>query len=292
MTTSRPLRVAVAQVESVLGDVGSNIAKHLEMIAQARSERVDVLLFPEMSLTGHSAGAQALQVALHREDPAIRTLAEASGPMTTAIGLIEETVAAQFHNSTLVVHDGAVAFIHRKINLATYGKLDDHKHFAAGRFVETFPIRDAWRSSVLICNDLWNPGLVHLAATHGATLLLAPISSALEAVGAEFDNPGGWDLCVRFFSMVYGLPILMANRVGQEGDLSFWGGSGIFDAFGKPLARLDDQEGLAIADLDYARVRQARYALPTVRDSNLDLIKREVDRLAEVIGVPSSIRRD
>lgn len=292
MSTSRPLRVAVAQVESVLGDVGANIARHLDLIARARTEGAEVLLFPEMSLTGHSAGADALTVALHRDDPAIHALADAAGPMVTAFGLIEESVAAQFHNTTMVVRDGGVAFIHRKINLATYGKLDDHKHFAAGRFVETFPIRDAWRGSVLICNDLWNPALVHLAATHGATLLLAPISSALEAVGAEFDNPGGWDLCVRFFSMVYGLPILMSNRVGVEGELSFWGGSGVFDPFGLPLVRLAAEEDLVVADLDYERVRRARFALPTVRDSNLDLIKREVDRLADVIGVPGMFRRD
>jgi predicted amidohydrolase len=128
---------------------------------------------------------------------------------------------------------------------------------------------------------------------HGSTLLLCPISSALEAVGAEFDNPSGWHTSIRFYAMVYGMPVLMANRVGHENGLTFWGGSCIFDPFGKPLAMAeDDAEGLLTAELDYDDLRRARYLLPTVRDSNLDLIRREINRLSQIVGVPESVRDD
>jgi len=292
MASSSPaLRVAIAQIDSVLGPPEANLERHLDFVRRARAERAELLLFPEMSLTGHSAGSRALDVAIPRDHALVGEIARASGPMTTVFGMIEESVAAQFHNTALAVRDGGIVFEHRKVNLATYGLLDDHKHFSAGRFVETFALRDGWRGSVLICNDLFNPALVHLAAVHGATILLAPISSGLEAVGDGFDNPASWDLCGRFFSMVYGLPVLLANRVGQEGALTFWGGSSVFDAAGKPVERLGDDEGLLISELDYEQVRRARYALPTVRDSNLDLIKREVDRLADRVGVPDFLGR-
>lgn len=287
---SQELKVGAAQIETVLGDPAANLQRHLAMIETARSQEVDVLLFPEMSLTGHNAGPETLRLALTRDAPEIAELARASGPMCTVFGLIEEAMAAQFYNTAIAVRDGDVVFLHRKINLATYGKLEDGKHFASGRYVETFAVGDRWRSSVLICADLWNPALVHIAAVHGTTVLFAPISSAVEAVGAEFDNPSGWAINLQFYAMTYGMPVIMANRVGTEADLTFWGGSRILDPFGKTLAHAGRGEELITAVLDYQQLRRARYLLPTLRDSNLSLIDREIDRLVSVVGVPESVR--
>lgn len=281
MADTAPLAIAVAQSASALGDVAANVRAHLYAVEAARASGADVLVFPEMSLTGHAAGADALRVALCRDDSRIVDIARASGPMCTVFGLIEEGPAAQFYNAAIAVRDGAVVAVHRKVNLATYGRLEDGKHFAAGGRIDTFDLATQWRAGMLICADLWNPALVHLAALQGATILLAPISSAIEAVGADFDNPGGWDLNLRFHASTYGLPIAMANRVGREGDLTFWGGSRIVDAFGRTLAQSKgDDEELVLAHVDYADVRRARYRLPTLRDANLPLLRRELERIA------------
>jgi predicted amidohydrolase len=273
--------VAVAQIASVLGDVTANQRKHLDVIDAARSSGADVLVFPEMSLTGHAAGPDTLSLALRRDDPIIAEIARASGAMCTVFGVIEEATAAQFYNASMIVRDGALLAVHRKINLATYGRLEDGKHFAAGDCVETFDLTIDWRASVMICADLWNPALVHLAAIQGATMLLAPISSAIEAVGADFDNPGGWEINLRFYALTYGLPIAMANRVGRERDLTFWGGSRIIDPFGRTLAQATgDGEDLVRARVHFGEVRRARYLLPTVRDANLPLVEREIARIA------------
>jgi predicted amidohydrolase len=289
--TGKTLRVAAAQIESHLNDLEANVDKHLAVIDEARTAGVDVLLFPEMSLTGHGAGAEVLRLAIGRDDPQLQRLADATGDMTTIVGLMEEAVAAQFYNTAIALHNGEQSFLHRKINLATYGRLEDGKHFATGRYVDTFELGGPWRSSVMICADLWNPGLVNLVALHGCTVLFSPISSAIEAVGGEFDNPAGWHLNVRFYGMTYGLPLVMANRIGREGDLKFWGGSCVVDAFGHMIAGAEgDEETLVQAELDYDQVRRARYLLPTVRDSNLSLVLREGQRLEGVIGVPLSVR--
>lgn len=284
------LRLGLAQLESGLGALEANARRHLALIEEARGRGLDCLLFPEMSLTGHSAGGWSLDVALDREHPLVRELAEAAGPMRVTFGLIEEGPAAQFYNSAFTVCEGRVIHIHRKVNLATYGALEDGKHFAAGRYVETFAQGPRWRTATLICNDLWNPALVHLAALHGATLLLAPVSSAVEAVGPGFDNPSGWAVACRYTAMVYGMPVAFANRIGREQGLSFWGGSRIVDPFGATLAEAGEGEALVDAELDYGAVRRARTLLPTVRDSNLDLVKREIDRLHTILGVPDQVR--
>ena len=286
------MRAAVAQFAATLGDLDANLAAHIGLIERARADGVDCLLFPEMSLTGHSAGGATLDLALDENAAHVREIVSAAGPMTVTFGLIEEGPAAQFYNSAFTVRNGAVIHVHRKINLATYGGLEDGKHFATGRYVETFGLEGRWRAASLICNDVWNPALVHLAALHGATVLLAPVSSGREAVGAEFDNPAGWATACRYSAMVYGIPVLFANRIGAEGALTFWGGSRIVDPFGATLSELGEEEGIAIADLDYADVRRARYRLPTVRDSNLDLLAREVERLRAIVGVPAKVRPD
>ena len=88
------------------------------------------------------------------------------------------------------------------------------------------------------------------------------------------------------------MPVALANRVGTEAGVSFWGGSRILDPFGTVLAEAPrDEEALLTAEVDYESVRKARIQLPTVRDSNLGLVRREIARLEHLLGVPTSVRR-
>lgn len=293
MQQPNKLRVAVAQIRTSLGDLRANLAKHLDVIEQARTRSVDLLMFPELSLTGYIPSEDTLSCAIRRSDPLVQEIADASGEMFTVFGCIEEGPGAQFHNAAFTVRNGKLIFLHHKLNLPNYGRLEESKYFAAGRYLETFDIVRPWRGSILICADIWNPALVHLAAVHGSTVLLTPISSAEEAVGAEFDNPEGWTRCLSFYAMIYGMPIMVANRVGLEGGLHFWGGSRILGPKGDVLAMSETaDEELLDVEFDYRELREARFRLPTVRDSNLDLILRETERLVQTVGVPPSVRRD
>src|SRR4029450_11541594 len=88
------MRVAVAQVASVPGDIDANLRKHLSVIDAARAGGVEVLLFPELSLTGHGAGAEAMRLAMRRDHRVVADIARASGAMCTVFGVIEEGAAA------------------------------------------------------------------------------------------------------------------------------------------------------------------------------------------------------
>jgi predicted amidohydrolase len=94
----------------------------------------------------------------------------------------------------------------------------------------------------------------------------------VDAVDAEFDNPGGWDINLRHTAMTYGLPVVMANHCGRRGGMNFWGGSRILDPFGRELARAGAQPGLICAELNLADVSTARARLPTIRDADPDLV--------------------
>ncbi|MGF1629082.1 MAG: nitrilase-related carbon-nitrogen hydrolase [Kiloniellaceae bacterium] len=287
----RRLKLAIGQIEASYGDMVANLAKHLDMMAAARAGGADVLLFPELSLTGYCVGEHSLSLAIPRDHEIIGRLAEASKDIWTVVGFIEEGVAAQIHNSVAVLRNGEIAFLHRKLNLATFGKLEEGKHFAGGRYLETFNLGPRWRAGTLICADSWNPALVHLAAVQGATLLLMPVASALGVVGGEFSNPIGWQRALDFYAMVYGMPLAMANFAGNQNGAQFWGGSRVLDPYGNCLAQAGDGEDLIFAELDFQAVLTARYHLPTLRDSNLDLIYRELGRLTWQVGVPPESRR-
>lgn len=285
--------MGVAQIVAAPYEIEENLRKHFEAIEQARADEIDLLVFPELSLCGYPVGLRAPQIAIPRDHRMLIELAKAAGPMRTIVGFIEDGYAAQLHNACALLQHGDVQFIHRKLNLASYGNLDEKKHYASGRYVETFGINGNWRAAILICADMWNPALVHIAALHGATMLLSPIASSLNAMSGGFSNPHGWEAVSHFYSMIYGLPTVIANHVGTHNpDDRFWGGSRIVDPYGTILVNAGEEETVIFADLDYTHIRDARYRLPTVRDSNLDLIRREIERLSDRIGVPGGLRAD
>lgn len=281
-------RIGLVQIAHHAVDLDAAVEQHIGWIDAARQASCDIVLFPELSLCPYACDSNTLELAIPRFHDVITRLAQASKGTTTVFGFVEEGPAAQFYNANAAVRDGRLIFAHRKINLPNYGRLEEGKHFATGRYVETFDLGWPWRASILTCADLWNPALVHLAALHGATLLLAPVASSLDAVGAEFDNPVSWDLAARFYAMMYGMPVAICNRVGSERGAVFWGGSALIDPFGTVIEQASgEKEELVVGEIDFRRLRRARYQLPTVRDSNFSLIQHEINRLGTNLGVPA-----
>jgi|SRR6266702_3329135 len=266
----KPFLVAAAQTETVAGDLFANLVAHRRFIGEAGERGVQLIVFPELSLAGHGAGVDALRLGLPRDAAALRELAQECSSVVAVVGFVEEAPGAQFYNSVATLYAGRVVHVHRKIALATYGRLDDGKYYGHGERLDQFTLPDdpRWQIATPICADLWNPALMHRLACDGATLCAAPVSSAVEAVSDAFDNPRGWDAVLRAHALVYGLPIVFANRVGHEGALRFWGGSRIVGPRGETLAQSESaREELVVATLDYDAVRAARFDLPTVRDA-------------------------
>lgn len=272
------LRTAVAQIACVPGDIAANCAMHRECIEQARDRQADILLFPELSLPDYLSVPDCDRLALTSTSEVVRALAGAARGIAVSFGFIERADGG-FHNSQALVRDGAIVALHRKLNLPTYGKLSEGRYYqSGGAFGDEADIGGA-RIATLICADLWNPALPWLAALRGSDILLAPVASALDAVGDDFDNPSGWDIALRHTAMMYGTPILFANHCGARGGLRFWGGSRILDPVGRELARAGDRPELIVADLDPEAIRRARARLPTVRDADPALIARELSKM-------------
>ncbi|MCA9620288.1 MAG: hypothetical protein KC731_14800 [Myxococcales bacterium] len=291
----RRLRVAIAQIEPVLGDLDANLDKHLEWIERAQEAEVDLIVFPELSLTGYDVGARVTELAIEvhapLDHPVLRRIADAARDLHVVAGFVEEGFGAQLFNAAALFHRGEQLFVHRKLNLANYGDMQEAKLFAPGRYIEPFALPKRFTGAMLLCSDSWNPALVHIAALHGATVLIVPTNSSLDEKSGDVSKPGRWEVVLEFYASLYGLPVVFVNRVGRESGHTFWGGSRVLDAHGVELCRAPERgEHLLVAEISHQAVVDARFRLPTVRDSNLDLIKREIDRLAERVGVPRIVR--
>ncbi|MFY0990770.1 nitrilase-related carbon-nitrogen hydrolase [Halomonas sp. C05BenzN] len=267
------LRVGAAQINAEPGAVDGNLAAHLERIAEAREQGLELLVFPELSLTGYGLGSQVMQVAMPLEDPRLASLARACGDMQTVAGFVEEASPGEYYNALAILQDGEIVAVHRKLNLPTYGGLEEGKWFTHGSELTHTPIRPGWSATQLICADLWNPALVHAALLPRPTVLCAPINSASGIVSDDFSNEQNWALNVRFYAMTYGTPVIMANRFGPEGQSHFWGGSRILGPRGELLAEADDRETLISAELSRTAIARARFELPTHRDADTPLIR-------------------
>ena len=272
------ITVAAAQIACVVGDRAANAASHVAAIAAARAEGVDLLVFPELSLTDYASEPEVARLALTADAPELRRIADAAGDMVVSLGFIERGVNGGAYNAQALLSDGRCLAIHRKLNLPTYGKLQEGRHYAAGTALDAAALPGGWSAATLICADAWNPALPWLAALKGIDLLLVPVASALDAVEG-FDNPAGWAVNLRHTALTYGLPLVMANHCGTRGGLRFWGGSCVLDADGREVARCGDGPGLAVATLKREDMLAARRRLPTIRDADSDLVRRELDRV-------------
>lgn len=267
------LQLACAQINARLGDVEANLAHHLDVIHDARRRGVELLVFPELSLTGYGLGPRVLEVAMPSEDPRLVQLAKAAAGMQVIVGFVEEASPGEIYNALAILQDGRIAAVHRKLNLPTYGGLEEGKWFSHGARLTEVAVRPGWSTTSMICADLWNPALVHAALLARPTVLCAPINSASGIVSEDFSNEENWALNVRFYAMTYGTPVLMANRYGPEGDSHFWGGSRILGPRGESLAEAEDRETLICAELSRTAIARARFELPTLRDADSPLIR-------------------
>ncbi|MBD3894473.1 NAD+ synthetase [Halomonas sp. ML-15] len=274
-------RVAAAQMNCELGHLEANMSVHRELIAEARSQRADVLVFPELSLTGYGLGARVPAVAMAADDPRLLRLAREAGEMLAVVGFVERIGRGEFANAVACVQNGEVLAVHRKVNLCTYGAHEEGKVFSKGQRLTQVTSRGL-ACGVTICADLWNPGLVHAAMLERPDVLLTSINSATGMVDGDFDDQANWQMCLRFYAMMYGTPLVMAHRSGAEGDAWFWGGSCIVDAGGRVLARAEDGVGVVSADLDMADIEAARFAMPTHRDADTPLVASLMARRARV----------
>ncbi|MFN2490906.1 MAG: nitrilase-related carbon-nitrogen hydrolase [Actinomycetota bacterium] len=272
------LRIALAQIDCLLGELDKNFARAAEVVTDASDRGADVVVFPELNLTGYSLGRIGHDVFLEPEDQRFRTFAAQSPNVGSVLGFLEGS-PLRTYNSAAYIEGGGVAHLHRKLYLPTYGVFEERKYFSPGQAMRAFA-GPGGRMAVLICNDAWQPLLPFLSVQDGAEVLLVPANSALNDVPGMRDIESQWREIVRFYAVMLQCYVVFVNRVGSEGELEFWGGSHVVDPSGEVVVEAPrHQESVPIVDIDVSLVRRTRWQLPLVKEARLGLLYRELDRL-------------
>jgi predicted amidohydrolase len=279
------MRITLAQVASELGDVDANLERATEIIAQAGRESSDLVVFPELFLTGYALGQVDQDVSMSADDERLTRLSTVAPETDVLIGLYEDGLGVHNYNAASYYDGGALVHTHRKLYLPTYDVFEERKHFSPGQTMRAFDTRQG-RVATLICNDAWQPHLVFLAVQDGARVLLVPTNSSQSRFPEQYDSRTYWRDITVFYARMFQCYVVFCNRVGDEGpDLRFWGGSHIVDPWGKIVCALpDDDEAVVTTEIDLAMVRKRRREVPLVREARLGLLVREANRLAEEGG--------
>jgi predicted amidohydrolase len=278
--------IAMAQIATHLGDVDANLALHLELIEQAKSQRAELVVFPELSLTGYVLQDLTPSVALQpvAEDPTFNSLLKASKDIDVIVGFVEAETRHRFYIAAAYLSNGKVLHIHRKVYLPTYGLFDEGRFFAWGDQVRAFDSRFG-RIGMLICEDFWHASPPYLLWLDGAEIMFLISASPGRGIsGDERLESARWvERINQAYASLFTTYVIHTNRVGFEDGLHFWGGATAFDPDGKMLARGPyHEQALTLVQLDLAQLHRTRTRLPLLRDERTALMQRELDRILKL----------
>lgn len=280
------LTLALAQINTRLGDVPANLEKHLQLAAEARTSGANLLVFPELSLTGYVLQDLATAVAHHPtpDDPIFRPLLEASREIDLVVGFVDEDPRNRFFIASAYLSGGHVIHVHHKLYMATYGLFDEGRFFAWGDSVQAFDTRFG-RLGILICEDFWHASPPYLLWLDGAEILLLTSASPGRGLSREpvLDSARWVEHINQAYASMFTCFVAHANRVGFEDGLNFWGGSTLFDPSGELLVKGNyHEEGVVLAEVDLNQLHRVRARLPLLRDERTSLVQRELGRILSV----------
>jgi NAD+ synthase (glutamine-hydrolysing) len=279
------IKLGLAQIDTTLGDVQANLEKHLTFIEQARQQDVDLLCFPELSLTGYHLRDLSYTVATHptRDNPVFKPLLEASHSLDLLVGFVDEDSRHRLYIAAAYLSGGDVLHIHHKCYLPTYALFDEARYFAWGDNPAAFDTRFG-RVGVLICEDFWHTSLPYLLWVDGADLLLLISASPGRGLDTSdrFHSSQWIERVTRAYASLFTDFVTHTNRVGFEDGYNFWGGSVVYDPDGEIVAQGPYfEETLVTATIDTRQLRRTRARLPLLRDERLDLTARTLARIMD-----------
>jgi predicted amidohydrolase len=278
------MRVGLGQIAPVLGRVDENLERHHRVIAQARDQHVDLLVMPELGLTGYLLQDLNADVAMRADDKRLTELAKAAGAMSAVVGFVEESDDHRLFIAAALLDDGTVARVIRKSYLPNYGLFDERRFFAGGERIGAVDSRLGVRLGISICEDFWHLPMPYLLAIDGAQLMVNISSSPGRDVAAAVEGGLGtaesWRPLLRTYAMLTTSFVVYVNRVGVEESVTFWGGSAVIDPAGETLFEAPlHEEGLYAVEIDLDDVRRERLALPLLRDERPGYVVRQLERM-------------
>jgi predicted amidohydrolase len=272
-------KIALAQISSKPGDKTGNLLKIERAAKKAKRQGAELLVLPEMSLTGYVVRDQIFELA-----------EEVPGPSTKLVGKISEETGvhiifgmpelsahtqATFHNTAVLVSPEGYVGKYRKMYLPTHSVFEEKRYFRPGYEPAVFNT-SLGRIGLIICYDIYFPEVVRLARLEGAQLIVC--ISASPAVRRVF-----FEILTSARAIENTTYLAFVNLAGIEDGLQFWGGSRIVGPNGRVLVQAKyDEEDFVTCEIDYSDIKPVEAFIPTLKDLRpelFDKLKKSAENL-------------
>jgi len=265
------IKLALAQISSRRENKKENLQKIEEFTIKAKEQAADLVIFPELSLTGYVVHDQIYELAEIIPGPStkrIEDLAKKTG-MYIIFGmpeLSEKTEATIFNTAVFVGPNGFIGR-YRKMYLPTHSVFEEKRYFRPGYQTASFDTT-LGNIGLCICYDIFFPEVFRLTRLKGAELIVC--ISASPAVRRSY-----FEILTAARALENTAFLAYVNLVGVEDGLQFWGGSRLVSPTGDILAKAKcDEEDLVSCEVDYSNIRAAETFIPTLRDLRPELFDK------------------
>ncbi len=278
------MKVVLAQISPHLGDMDKNFDVHVNLVEKAKKSAAELIIFPELSLTGYTLQDFVPDLALKPDESSIfERLRQMSKDISLVVGFVEEKERGLFFNSAAFLSGGKIRHIHRKVFLPTYGMFEELKFFGQGKNFLTFE-SPFGKAGMMICYDFLHYGAGYLLFAGGSEVIIVLSAAPGRGISGEngWETSHMWELMGESLARFSTSFVIYVNRVGFEDGKSFAGGSYIYNPGGKLLAKASygDEEFL-VTDIDLEEIRTFRKKWPYRRDEKPEIILEALKRIVE-----------
>jgi NAD+ synthase (glutamine-hydrolysing) len=263
------MRLALAQINSVVGDIDGNAASVIDWLWQARDANADLVLFPELVVTGYPPEDLLLRSGFVRAARrAVDKIAAATHGVTVLVGAPH--LDTDLYNACFILAHGEIRGIYKKRYLPNYGVFDEDRYFAAGRDLFLLRLGEVIVGPT-ICEDVWQPGPPATDLALAGAQLVANISASPFHVGKDRER----EEMLKVRATDNSCFVALCNAVGGQDELIFDGHSVVLDDEGEVLARAAGfEQELLVVDIDPAAAVGRR-----LRDVRRRALARERERI-------------
>lgn len=264
------MKASIAQISPVFGDWEANLQKHYKFTDIAIKNGADLIIFPEMSMTGYFLRDLVPNLSVGPDFSPIKLLFEMSNEIDIVTSFPERSEDFHYYISSIYLHKGKIMHLHRKIYLPINGMFDDLKDFKKGNKISSFSVR-GWKMGMLICRDMWHLDTVNTLVLQGSRIIIAPSAVPLRSIGEKGPNIDLFiERTVRSYAEKGTLYFIFANRVGFEEGICFYGGSKVAAPNGDIILNMNYlEEGLGFFEITEQTIER--------RISNLPLVLEQED---------------
>jgi NAD+ synthase (glutamine-hydrolysing) len=277
------VKVRAVQFSPLLGNIKENIKIHQREIKRAINDRIDLIVFPELSISGYHLKDIVYDVALRPSDVVMKGFTDLSRDIDIIIGAPLEEPVGIISNAALYFSKGKRIHTHRKVQLPNFGMFEEQMIFKPGNEFKSFKIKE-FTAGILICREILFPVHAYLYFLQNVDFLIGISNSPHRGIGKEgFSTFKMWESMGYVYSVFYHQNYVFVNRTGFEDGIGYGGGS-FFARSGKGIETMTPYMKDAVFDFEISLddVRQSRISSNYLRDDRPDMILKEMKRILNV----------